>query len=100
MIRTKGEVWGVTVDFSIRLKQPVPLGKEIRVIGRITRDSKRVFEGSGEILLSDNSLAVTGQGKYLKMDIEKITDFDADAEQWAVIREPNDPTRVDLQGTE
>jgi hypothetical protein len=34
------------------------------------------------------------------MDIEKITDFDADAEQWAVIREPNDPTRIDLRGTE
>ena len=30
------DIWGVTVDFSMRLRKPVPLDREIRVFGRIT----------------------------------------------------------------
>jgi hypothetical protein len=38
-------------------------------VGRITGDKSRVFEGSGELLLPDGSVAADCVGKYIKMDI-------------------------------
>lgn len=96
MIRSQGAIWGVTVDFSMRLRRPVPIEEEVRVVGRITRDSSRIFEGTGEVLLADNTVAVSGSGKYLKMPIEEIADFDHEKEQWRIMREDSDPTDVNI----
>ena len=91
MKHNTSDYWGVTVDFSMKFRQPVPLAQEIRVIARVTRDKKRTFEGTGEILLADNSVAVEGCGRYLKMDLSRITEFDFEGEEWQVFDESDDP---------
>lgn len=96
MIKYSHECWGVTVEFTSRYKKPIPLDTEIRVIGRITRDSSRMFEGSGEILLKDGTVAVEGRGKYLKMHLSKLGDFDAQEEEWQVVPSPHDPDDVEI----
>ena len=96
MVNYSDNIWGVTVDFSMRLRKPVPLDREIRVVGRIVSDGKRTFEGSGEILLEDGTVAIEGKGKYLKMDIEKIADFDHESEEWRVVAAADDPETVIL----
>jgi acyl-coenzyme A thioesterase PaaI-like protein len=73
--------WGVTVELNLRYRKPVPLGSEIKVLGRITRDSSRLFEGTGEIVLEDGTVAVEATGKYLKMPVDRIVEGDF-AEQW------------------
>lgn len=75
-------LFGVTVEFTVRFRRPVPLDDEIRVIGRITRDTSRIFEGSGEILLADGSVAVEGRGRYLKMPVEAIAEGGFGPDQW------------------
>ncbi len=57
MIQSDGDIWGVTVDLQIRFKKPVPLDDELRVTGRITKNSSRFFEGTGELLLMDGTIA-------------------------------------------
>ena len=96
MIRSQGEVWGVTVEFTMRFKKPVPTDRPVRVIGRIVKDASRFFEGTGEILLEDGTVAVEGQGRYIKMPIEKIADFDRDAQEWKVVAMPDDPAEVEI----
>ncbi len=96
MIGSEGEIWGVTIELQIRYNKPVPLGVELRVTGRIVKNSSRSFEGSGEVLLPDNSVAATGHGRYLKIPLEKIADFDADAQEWRVVNSPDDPQEFDL----
>ena len=44
MISHNHEFWGVTMEITVRFKKPVPLDEELRVIGRITKDAKRIFE--------------------------------------------------------
>ena len=88
-------VWGVTVEFSVRFRQPVPLGNEIRAVGRITRDTRRLFEGTGEILLPDGSVAVEGRGKYLKMGIDEIAEGGMDEREWLADRREA-PASVEL----
>ena len=96
MIKSAGEVWGVTVELNIRFKKPVPLDQELRVISRITKDSNRFFEGTGELLLEDGTIAAEGHGKYLKVTLEKIADFDADAQEWRVVQSNEDPESFEL----
>ncbi len=91
MVSTSDTVWGVTIDFSMRLKKPVPLDQEIRVVGRIVKEGKRFFEGSGEILLGDGSIAIVGQGRYLKKPIDEIAEMDIDGGEWQVLEEGSDP---------
>jgi uncharacterized protein (TIGR00369 family) len=96
MILSEGEVWGVTVELQVRFKKPVPLDEELRVIGRITKNSSRFFEGTGELLLQDGTVAAEGHGKYLKAPLEKIADFDAEAQEWSVVTSPGDPDEISL----
>ncbi len=84
MIRHGDAIWGVTVELNMRFRKPVPLDVELTVIGRITTENSRLFEGSGEILLPDGSVAVSATGKYMKLDISKIADFDTEREEWYV----------------
>ncbi len=96
MMHADDEVWGVTVDLQVRFKKPVPLDKELRVIGRITDDSSRFFEGTGELLLEDGTVAAECHGRYLKAPLEKIADFDVEAQEWGVVESPDDPEEVEL----
>ena len=95
MMHSDDEVWGVTVDLQVRFKKPVPLNGELRVVGRITKDS-RFFEGTGELLLEDGTVAAEGHGRYLKVPLDKIADFDVDAQEWGVVDSPDDPDEIEL----
>lgn len=90
------DLWGVTIEFNVRFRKPIPLNEELRVVGRITKDTRRIFEGTGEILLSDGSVAVEGEGKYIKLPLAKIADFDAGEQEWRVVPAADDPKIVEL----
>ena len=92
-IRTR-DVWGVTLQLSVKYRKPVPLDQEVRVIARITKDSDRMFEGTGEIILADGTVAVEARGKYLRLPIDHIVDGDFTADWHADERET--PEEVEL----
>ena len=96
MIEYGEDVWGVTLEFHTRFRKAVPLDTEIRVLGRITGENNRSFKGSGEILLPDGTVAVEGSGRFLKLPIDRIADFDVEEEEWRVVSSPDDPQEVDL----
>ena len=52
--------------------------------GRITSEDERYFEGTGELLLTDGTVAAEAHAKYRKLDMEQIGDFDPQREKWAV----------------
>lgn len=89
-------VWGVTLEFSVRFKKPIPLSQELKVVGRITNETSRLFEGTGEIILSDGEIAATGSGKYMKLPIDKIADFDATEQEWKVTAFDHDPATIEI----
>jgi uncharacterized protein (TIGR00369 family) len=96
LIKSQGEIWGVTLEFTTRYKKPVPLDGELRVIGRITKEGKRVFEGTGELLLPDDEIAAEGHGKYIKLPLDKIADFDFEEQEWKITKSEQDPVVVDI----
>jgi acyl-coenzyme A thioesterase PaaI-like protein len=88
-------MWGVTVEFTVQFKKPVPIGVELRVVGRITRETSRTFEGEGTLLLPDGTVAAVGIGKYLKLPLDKIADFDFQEQDWMVVPSEKDPERLE-----
>lgn len=93
---TNPNLWGVTIELSTKYRKPVPLGEEIKVIGRITKETHRGFEGTGEIILKNGDVAVTAHGRYIKLTIDKITDSDFVDDEWITIENETDPTKIIL----
>lgn len=88
------EIWGVTIDLNVKFKKPIPLNEQLKVVGRITSENSRMFEGTGEIVLQNGEVAVTAYGKYLKVPLEKITDFDKEENEWKIVQLENDPAEI------
>lgn len=76
------DVWGVTVELTLKYKKVVALDKEVKVVGRITKSNRKLFEGTGEIILENGEVAVEAYGKYMKMPVDKITEYDFIGNDW------------------
>jgi len=87
-------IWGVTVDLNVKFRKPVPLNEELTIISRITSESKRFFTGTGELVLQNGNIAVTASGKYLKLPLDKIADFDEDEQEWKLVPAKDDPKKI------
>lgn len=90
------QVWGVTIELTTKYRKPVPLDGDFKVVGRVTKEGGRIFEGSGEIILADGSVAVEASGRYMKVPIDKITQDDFAAEDWFLREDVSDPKALDL----
>lgn len=90
------KIWGVTAELNVKYKKPIPLDQELRVVARITRDTRRIFEGEGEILLENGEVAATAFGKYVKLPIEKIAADFGEEEEWKVSELPDDPREIEI----
>ena len=66
------QTWGVTAELTIKYLAPVPLGEMLTVVGRLTRDTRRIFEAEGILLTADGKEAARAHGKYLKVPLERI----------------------------
>ncbi len=73
------KTWGVTAELTIRYKNPVPLGEMLTVVGRLTRDTRRLFVAEGEMMTADGQVVVTARGKYVKIPLERILEDTAAA---------------------
>lgn len=89
------DTWAVTVELSLKYKCPLPTEANLKAIGRITKSNRKIFEGTGEILLEDGTVAVTAIGKYMKMPADKITDQRFLDDQWYQLQE-KDPKSIEI----
>lgn len=96
LVGKEQEVWGLTVELNLSYKKPIPLGVELKVVARITEENSRFFHGTGEIVLPNGEIAVSGRGKYLKAPLEKIADFDPAVNDWTVVPNDDDPAVIEI----
>ena len=89
-------VWGVTLGLETRFRQPVPLDSRVTTVGSIVKEGRRSFVGTGRIVLPDGTVAVEATGKYLRLPIEEIADFDVQHEHWRVVPMDTDPDSIEL----
>ncbi len=90
------QIWGVTMALTTRFRRPAPLGRELRAVGRVTRQTRRHFEGDGRLFLPDGTVAAEAHGRYMKVPLENIADFDFQHEQWRVVVSDRDPLELEI----
>jgi acyl-coenzyme A thioesterase PaaI-like protein len=91
------QVWGITLELKTKFRKPIPLDRQIKIVGRVTSEGSRSFEGSGEILLPDGEIAVSAEGKYLKADINRIAGGSRLLDdEWFLDHDPGDPAEIDI----
>ena len=91
----KPGTWAVTVELNVKYKKPVPTGTTVKAVGRITKYSRKIFEGTGELLLEDGQVAAEAWAKYLIVSIEQAADEEFIENQWYLLEE-EDPTEIDI----
>ncbi len=90
--------WAVTVELNIRYRVPVPLEAEMKCVGRVTRNTRKVFEGTGEVILEDGTVLCEAWGKFWKMSTAEIGfDDSSEAGEWFLLgSEEMDPLEFEL----
>jgi acyl-coenzyme A thioesterase PaaI-like protein len=82
------ELFGVTSELRVKFRAPVPLGVPLKVVARIDKQSKRIFEGTGELVLDDGTVAAQGFARYYAQDVASIADGGLDDMNWRPDPEP------------
>ena len=93
---TEPDTWAVTGDISVRFKKPVPYDEPLLVTGRVTRNTRLIFESEGALYLKDGTLAATSHARYMKQPLDVIGDLESTGDIWVCIEEPDDPTEIDI----
>jgi len=88
-------IWGVTAELTLKFKKPVPLDQELKVVAKLTRNTSRIFEGEGKLILANGDVAVTAAGKYVKMPLDKIADVNDEDLAWNTVLTENDVSEID-----
>lgn len=87
--------WAVTVELNVKYKKPIPINADLKAIGRITSNSRKIFEAEGEIILPDGTTAATCWGKYMKMSDKAMAEEAFSEDEWFVLDE-TDPTEMEI----
>ena len=93
---TEPNTWAVTAEIAVRFKKPVPYDIPLVVTGKVGKNGSRMFEASGQILLPDGTVAAVSTGKYMKMPLDKISDFDPESDEWMTYPKPDDPKEIEI----
>jgi uncharacterized protein (TIGR00369 family) len=88
--------WGVTLELKVKFRKPIPLGQELKIVGRVTSEGTRSFEGTAEIVLPNGEIAVSAEGKYMKLTIDRITDKTFINNEWFLTESKDDPTNIEI----
>ena len=78
-------VWAITGRLEIKFAKPVPLDRELTVIGELTRNRSRAYEARGEIRLPDGTVLVEGSGRYIRIPDEAIQETRSGLDFWEVV---------------
>jgi uncharacterized protein (TIGR00369 family) len=76
------EIWGVTVELQLKYRKPVPIDVPVKMLAHITKYSTRIFEGEGQIILEDGTVAVEAFGRYVCLPVDKISETELDDSNW------------------
>lgn len=86
--------FGVTGSLEIKFKKPVPLNEEIKVVGKITRNTSRLFEAEGFIEDSEGNILDIAHATYIKQPVEVIAGEEFTDDDWFLI--PDDIEYIEV----
>ena len=97
-IRThyREEAMGQTVELNLRYRAAIPLNQPLRIVARVTRDIRRLYEGTAELKLADGTVAVEATGRYFSLIGDTLPVEELEAQEWRVYPAEEDPGELDI----
>lgn len=90
------DTWAVTGELNVKFKKPVPYDVPLIVIGRIDKNGRKIFTGTGEIILPNGEVAAIASATYVKLELSEITDFEANNDSWECYLLDDDLKEIDI----
>ncbi len=90
------QIWGVTLELKTTFRKPIPLGQELKIMGRITFEGNRSYEGTGEIILANGEVAVSAEGRYLKVNIGNFANESRLEDDWILEDSTDEPEEIEI----
>jgi acyl-coenzyme A thioesterase PaaI-like protein len=78
-------VWAMTGRLEIKFAKPVPLDRELTVVGELVRHRSRAYEARGEIRLRDGTVLIEGSGMYIVIPDEMVEEAKSALDFWEVV---------------
>jgi uncharacterized protein (TIGR00369 family) len=60
----------VTLELTVQYLKPVPIGREVTVVGWVTADRRRAWETAGEVKDADGEIYAKATGLFVRMSEE------------------------------
>lgn len=92
------DAFGVTTEINVKFKKPVPLNEEIKVVGKLTKNTRLVFQAEGFIEDKNGNILATAAATYVKMTAEKIAGTPLTEEQYFLV--PDDVQEIEIANWE
>lgn len=89
------DTFAVTAQLDIKFKKPVPLGEEIKIVGKVSRNTSRLFEAIGFIEDKDGNILDTAHATYIKQPIKVIAGEELSEEDWFLV--PDKTEYIDVK---
>jgi uncharacterized protein (TIGR00369 family) len=83
------DVFGVTMEITVKYRAPVPLGEPLLCIAHLEKERSRVIEANGLIILQDGSIAAQGFARYLLTEVDNIVSGGLTDENWFADSRPH-----------
>jgi len=81
------DIWGVTIDMSVKFKKPVPLEQTLYSVTKINSISNIGFKGEGYLCDKTGTILASGTATYFILPPEKISSVALDETNWYYIEE-------------
>lgn len=88
------DAFGVTSEIDVKFKKPVPLNEELKVVGRLTRNTRLIFTAEGFIEDKAGNVLATAKATYVKMSAARIAGKPMGPDEWFLV--PDDEAEVEV----
>ena len=88
------EAFGVTSELNVKFKKLVPLNEELKVVGKLTKNTRLVFQAEGFIEDRNGTILATGSATYVKMSAARIAGRPLTADQYFLV--PDDEREIEV----
>ncbi len=65
--------WAVTTEIKVKFRKIVPYDTKLKAIGRIVKNTKRIFYANAELFDLDGNLLAEAEVTYFKLPLDKIS---------------------------
>ncbi len=92
------ETFGITASLQIKFRKPVPLDEQIKIVGKVVKNTSLLFQAEGFIESEAGEILAMAHATYVKQSIERIAGEAFTEEDWFIL--PDNVKTIDIKNVD